>query len=706
MRVNDLPIERKLVLLTLLTSGAALILAVAGFSGYEWLNARAQAHGKLSTLASVLASNSAAALAFEDSVAAEENLQALAAESRVTGACIYDADGKLFASYRGRPESVCGLDTSAIGSRASSGDVIRIVKPILLGEDILGRLVIEGDLYELRRRLVEYGGIAFLVLLVSGSVSLLLAHGLQRLISDPIRDLAAAAQAVARDKVFALRAVKRGDDECGRLVDAFNEMLAQLEKRDAELEAHRRSLEAEVVERTAELQEANSELQTEVAVRKKAEAALRRQALHDGLTGIPNRDMLMAELDLACSKLAQDPKDAFALLFVDLDGFKLINDSLGHGAGDSLLRRAAGRLLETVRSGDLVARIGGDEFAILLSNVCDPNEARSLAERCRKALSRPFQVQGSEVFITASIGVAFGDEKSPEALLRDADAAMYRSKSGGKAAVSLFSDEMRAFPEGELKLRASLRSALHADELFVEYQPVESLVEHKPVACEALVRWRTKDGKVLYPGSFIQAAEESGLIGDLGRWVLRRSCREFVESGLHKTSMQLSVNVSPLQFRNADFTKEVTEILAESGLSPDRLRVEITESCLLNDVKGAETRLGQLNDAGVKVAIDDFGTGYSSLAYLRHLPIHVLKIDRTFVRNIASNRADYEIVSSIAGLGRALGLIVTAEGVETEQQEYSLRVVGCHEAQGYYFGRPSTIDEVAAAASTEATRQG
>ena len=565
--------------------------------------------------------------------------------------------------------------------------------------------MIERDLSDTRRRLVEYLGIAFLLLLVSGTVSLLLANRLQRLISEPIRDLAVAAQAVAREKVFALRAVKRGEDECGRLVDAFNEMLAELEKRDNDLEAHRISLEAEVVERTAELQDANSELQTEIAVRKKAEAALRRQALHDGLTGVPNREMLMSELDVACRRFAEDPESAFALLFVDLDGFKLINDSLGHGAGDSLLRRAAERLLESVRTGDLVARIGGDEFAVLLSGVSAPDEARSLAERCRQALSRPFRVQDSEVFITASIGVAFGGEKSPESLLRDADAAMYRSKSGGKAAVSLFDDEMRAFPDGELQLRAGLRSALRADELFLEYQRVESLVEHKTSACEALVRWRSKDGEVLYPGSFIQAAEESGLIGELGNWVLRRSCREFVESGLHEASMELSVNVSPLQFRNAEFTKEVTGILVESGLSPDRLRLEITESCLLNDVKGAETRLGQLNDAGVKVAIDDFGTGYSSLAYLRNLPIHVLKIDRTFIRNIASSRADYEIVSSIVGLGRALGLIVTAEGVETEQQEASLRVIGCHEAQGYFFGRPSTIDEVSAAASAKATRR-
>ncbi|HEX2501257.1 MAG TPA: EAL domain-containing protein [Methylomirabilota bacterium] len=437
----------------------------------------------------------------------------------------------------------------------------------------------------------------------------------------------------------------------------------------------------------------------DISRHKSLEGQLVQRALHDQLTGLPNRMLFMDRLEQALERSARRGKFA-AVLFLDLDRFKLVNDNLGHDHGDQLLVQVAERLRGCLRRVDTIARIGGDEFTVLLEEVGAAADAALVAERIIEAFRASFRIETQEIFVGASIGIALGGKDqgtTAQGLLRNADIAMYRAKANGRACFEVFKSSMRETVKGRLKMETELRRALDRGELRLHYQPQVDLRTARIVGLEALVRWEHPERGLVPPGSFIPIAEETGLILPIGRWVLQTACRQAsiwradTEIGL---DIVMAVNLSPRQFRHPRLVQDVGEVLAESGLDASGLEVEITEGTAMGDADATVKTLEHLKAIGIRLAIDDFGTGYSSLGYLKRFPIDVLKVDRSFVAGLPANRGDAAIVRAVVGLTRALGLKAVAEGVETADQLTELRELGCDQGQGYFFGRP-TATEVA-----------
>lgn len=438
----------------------------------------------------------------------------------------------------------------------------------------------------------------------------------------------------------------------------------------------------------------------DITARKLAEEQLQHDALHDALTGLANRVLLSDRLGVVISRVQRHPEHCFAVLFLDLDRFKSINDSLGHLIGDRLLIAISHRLLEVVRPGDTVARIGGDEFAILADELTEAKYANRLAERICEALNRPFDIDGQEIFAAASIGIAVSSSGylSPTQVLRDADIAMYRAKLQGMASYEVFDPAMHESAVALLRLENDLKHALERKEFRVHYQPIFNLASGDLMAFEALVRWQHPTRGLLCPDEFISVAEETGLILPLGSWVLREACLQMADWRKRlpdQLDIAVSVNLSPRQFCQPDLVDHVCRILEETKLAAEALRLEITEGVIMRETNAAIEKLTQLRGFGVQIHIDDFGTGYSSLSYLHRLPTDTVKIDRSFVSNLGTTEGCSEIVSTIVALARKLGMRVTAEGLETADQVASLRAMSCEFGQGFYFS--GALDPTAAA---------
>jgi diguanylate cyclase (GGDEF)-like protein len=416
------------------------------------------------------------------------------------------------------------------------------------------------------------------------------------------------------------------------------------------------------------------------------------QALHDSLTALPNRALLIDRLDHALAR-ARRWGSAISVLFVDLDDFKVVNDSLGHRVGDQLLTEVADRLRRCIRSSDTAARLGGDEFAVLLEDAGDGLDATTVAERILDDLRRPSTVDGHDVLANASIGIAgttSGTEEAGE-LLRNADMAMYRAKSQGKGRFAFFEPEMHTALLERLELEAEMRRGIEAGEFRLHYQPIVTVDDGRVVGLEALVRWQHPVRGMVPPASFIPLAEESGLIVPLGRWVLGEACRylrAWQEETPPPTPVYVSVNVSAHQLHQIGYAREVAEVLEATGLDPASLVLEITESVFMQDSEATLEKLAELRAVGVRLALDDFGTGYSSIGYLRRFPIDVLKIDKSFVDALGTQTQDASLADAIVAMGAALNIETLAEGVEDADQHDRLRALGCNFAQGYLFARP------------------
>ncbi|HYE15327.1 MAG TPA: EAL domain-containing protein [Pyrinomonadaceae bacterium] len=419
----------------------------------------------------------------------------------------------------------------------------------------------------------------------------------------------------------------------------------------------------------------------------------RHAAYHDALTGLPNRLLLADHLRLAIERAKRHPGHSFALIFLDLDRFKYINDSLGHAAGDQLLVTVGRRLGNHLRPTDTVARLGGDEFAVLLDGLEDEGDAIRVAERIQQELTTPFNLGGHEVFTTASVGITFSSPgyENPENVLRDADTAMYRAKENGKARYELFDAVMHARAVERLRLENDLRRAVERGEFSVYYQPIVSLDSDRVTGFEALVRWEHPERGFVPPTEFIPVAEETGLIVEVGQWVLRESCRQMREwqrLSFDNRLLTISVNLSGKQFLQPNLIGCVKQILHETDLDPRCLKLEITESVMMESAEAASAMLVQLRHLGVQLSIDDFGTGYSSLSYLHRFPINTLKIDRSFVTRMGDAGENSEIIRTILTLASNLGMDVIAEGVESKGQLAQLKAMGCHYGQGYLFSKP------------------
>jgi predicted signal transduction protein with EAL and GGDEF domain len=442
-------------------------------------------------------------------------------------------------------------------------------------------------------------------------------------------------------------------------------------------------------------------------------------AFHDPLTRLPNRAFFLERLTLCVSWGMLHPEYKFAVLSIDMDRFKVVNDSLGISAGDWLLVQIAQRLLGSIRRDDsllrsanvgaeadqldasgILARLGGDKFTILLDNIRNASEGIRVAERIQQNIQAPFDIDGQAVFTTASVGIAFSGTgySAAEDMLGDANTAMARAKSLGKARYEMCDPSMHATAAGRFRLETDLRLATEKQEFVVHYQPIVSLIDFRITGFEALVRWQRPEFGLVMPGGFISAAEDTGLILRIGQWILQEACRQICAWNLQfpcTPPFTMAVNISAKQFAQADLVSQIGQVLSETGLAPAMLRLELTESVTMRDEERTTRTLSELRKLGVRLCIDDFGTGYSSLSYLRRFALDILKIDRSFVTDMLNNSESEEIVKTILSLGRNLGMKVVAEGVETRGQMTLLKSLGCEFAQGYLFSRP--LDSAAVA---------
>jgi diguanylate cyclase (GGDEF)-like protein len=648
---------RKMTAVVLVASATALSTLTAAFLLLDSANSRAALRSRLSTLADVVGQNSAAALHFSDATAAVEVLEALRAEAPITSACLYEVSGGLFARYqRDKGPAACPENLAQVETAVE--DYSRVVRPVLRHGEAAGTLYLRSDLQQLqerRRRLLSLAaGLLIAALAVGGFSGFLL----QRRVSRPVLELALAMRRVTDDHNFAERVEVIGNDEIARLSVGFNTMLAEIERREV--------------------------------AKKKAEAALKQQAFCDALTGLPNRRLLT---DRLCQTLAGAERrgQQVALLYIDLDGFKLVNDSLGHQVGDRLLVNVATRLRSRVRAADTLARLGGDEFTVVLGTLGHISEAATVADALLKVLAEPFVIGEHELTISASIGISVYPDNAADssALLQQADSAMYAAKRGGKNRMMYYSPELGSAVRERLNLESQLRGAMDRGEIHIHYQPEFDLQSGRMVRFEALCRWTHPTLGAIAPLRFIPIAEESGIIVTLGAYILEQACADALQwQTTAPYPIQVAVNVSSVQFERDDFVPQVIEILNRTGLPPALLQIELTESVMLRSVDSAAETMQALRGLGVSFAIDDFGTGYSCLSYLPKLPFQALKIDRSFLPGLDSGSEAKGLVHSLIALAHNLGMRVIVEGVERPEQVNLIRAMGGNEVQGYLLGPP------------------
>ncbi len=474
------------------------------------------------------------------------------------------------------------------------------------------------------------------------------------------------------------------------LIGQLNREIEQRKSAQKQLERHGEELEEQVASRTRQLIRINRELQQEMEERRRVEENLKHLAHHDALTDLPNRLLLVDRLNHAIDR-AHRSGNQLAVMFLDLDHFKHINDSLGHALGDELLREVAQRLSARVRKGDTVARLGGDEFIVIMEKIDGPDDADVVARELMETLRHPFNLQGHRLFVDASIGICLfpRDGESCDELLRNADAAMYQAKEDGRNNYAFYNSHLTESSMDRVNTISSLRQALEQEELEVYYQPQVELPSRNVIGAEALIRWNHPETGVLQPARFLGLAEESGLIVPIGLWVLRSACHQMAQwkrAGL--PIRRVAVNLAAKQIRRSDLLPQIQQVLEETGCRPEWLELEITEGFIMRETDSAIEALRQLRRIGVNLAIDDFGTGYSSLSHLKRLPINRLKIDRSFIRDLARDPSDAAIARAVIALGTSLKLEITAEGVENAYQERFLVRESCHQAQGFRYGRP------------------
>lgn len=668
-RFHQFPIGKKLQAINLLIVGLITLLAIISLCFYMYGNLQDEYREKSKILSSLLAENVTSALLFGDKTAAQEAFDGLQTVDDVTHAELYDKAGDLFAGYTKMAVTFVApaklypqryLKDIHFGSL--SFDSAFPVLSVARDREQIGTITMHMDL---TAAYVHLGDQVFRLLLI-GLLGMYLASAalsrLQKSITLPLLSLTRSMRKVSKDGNTS--ANSSGQDEIGEMTDAFHHMVDELSLRE-------------------------QSLQQELTERRRIEAKLSQIAHFDTITNLPNRHSFNSQIDKALINYKYD-LEKFALMYIDLDNFKYVNDTFGHHIGDLLLARVGARILKTLRKDDFVARLGGDEFMVMLSGFDENSQVSAVAEKILATLKSPFALEGREAFIGASIGIAICPDngKDSENLQRRADSAMYRAKNLGKNNFQFFLDEMSRTQKNRISIEAQLHRALERNEIVVYYQPIVEINSRKIVGFEALVRWIKQDGTIVRPDEFITLAEEIGLIIDIGRYVLNTAAVQtaiWVEQfGLTFTA----VNFSSRQFKHNDLASDIFNALQNAKLQPGNFEMEITESVLMDNTIDSKNFLDMLINQGMGISIDDFGTGYSSLSYITSFPITKIKIDLSFVAKLPGDKNALAVVTAIIGLAKSLNLKVVAEGIETIEQLECLAQLGCKHGQGYLFSKP------------------
>ncbi len=648
----------------MLSCSIVLLATMVSFLVYSYFSFYQDSRERLGTLSEIIGADIGAALAFADDQGVNKSLAAFKADSSINQIVVLNSQDQVSAFYHQKMDKMPGdLQQHLKELRSKARKYFFVLNPVLekpiCRDGIrLGSVIIEQGEHVITRKLAATTGISVMILLFSLLFSYLLAERFQRLITEPVSAMASTMQEVSCTKDYSKRVLTSDIDEMGRLATHFNEMLAEIERRDITL-----------IKRQDELY---------------------KLANFDSLTGLPNRALYSDRLEQAVRRAART-EEHLAVLFIDLDNFKMINDTHGHQIGDRFLQETAVRLAAGTRVDDTLARLGGDEFSVFLQDVKSTENAIMIARKHVKNLFPHYQIEDKNLFASASVGIAIFPEHgtTAESLLKNADSAMYLAKEKGKNNVELFTDSLDVELSEKLTLSTDLRKALERGEFELFYQPRINLAHNSWASAEALLRWHHPDLGMISPDTFIPLAVQTGLILPIGEWVLREACRQLREWHCQGFPLpRVSVNVSPLQLQRQDLLGIVKDTLAANDLSPQSLELEIVESALMEDMSHSITVLKELRNYGVKISIDDFGTGYSSLSYLHILPVDILKIDRSFLWQVHESKEDEQIFAAIIAISLSLGLEVVTEGVENIEHEQILKKYSCHEAQGFYYARP------------------
>ena len=803
MAFRDYSIGKKMILVSMTTSIAALLLANAIMIGFEQFSYRRTMEQEIRVLADIVANHSQAALLFGDADVAANNLKSLTAREAIISACIYlidnadpgngNAQTRLFAQYqRDAKRWPACPDGATLQEMTSSGGVLysdkffELVRTISLEDRTIGSVLIRTTLIDATLRLQENIFVALSVVVLAALAALLIASRLEKLISAPLLHLGATARNIALNDDYSLRASKYGNDEVGEVVESFNHMLARIEEEDAilrENEERFRLFSASstvgifqtdvsghcsyVNERLAEIgkttinhlarhgwlslvhpddyEQAQSQWQhtlnsgapmtincrflshesettwvtgsvgpltsssgqaigflgtiSDISELKRAQLQLEHLAFYDMLTGLANRRLFRDRIEHILANCKRN-QTSLALLFIDIDHFKNTNDTLGHDSGDALLRIVADRLNRCVRTSDTVARLGGDEFTVILVDVRNSIAVSKVAEHILDEVRKPIYIDGHEISVTASIGIVLSAEaKDPRAdqLIKNADLALYRAKDEGRNTYRFFIEDMNTQLVEHLQLVRDFREALALKEFILHYQPQFNLADHNIVGFEALVRWVSPKRGFVSPMDFIPVAEETGLIIELGNWILLKACMDMktlIDERIVSDHCVIAVNLSVKQLLEENLVDYIQHALNTTGLAPHQLELEITESMLMENLDRALRNVEAIRQLGVLLSIDDFGTGYSSLSYMKRLPVHSIKVDRSFVRDIPADKDDMEITAAVIAMAHKLNYKVVAEGIETQEQLGFLRDCRCDYGQGYMFSKPLPFSDL------------
>jgi diguanylate cyclase (GGDEF)-like protein len=675
---QNLSIRHKLTTIILFTSVFVLVLSSSAFMVNDLWALNQSMEKNLAIQTNIIKVNITPFIQFDDNEGTAEILKGLGENADVVLAQVYK-EGHIFATYvrKGSPQT--GLISSPSYHKVtSSNQYLQYAQPILSpNQEILGTLVVILDRQALYQRIHHYITIALVIILVSTLIALILSSYLQYIITRPILALVKITQQISHHKNYTVRAQATSQDELGVLVSGFNTMLSAIQERDEQLENNREELEIMVTKRTKELKKANQQLTY--------------QAYHDALTHLPNRALFVKRSEQAIEN-AKINQEILAILFIDLDRFKYINDTLGHTAGDYLLQQVARRLLNCTHAPeDTVARLGGDEFTLLLRHLQSPTDAALIANKVLKSFDKPLKYNEHELYSTPSIGISIYPKDGVDVvtLMKTADAGMYRAKQQGRNQYCFYAENNDIATVSRLRMENKLRQALEQDEFEVWYQPRYAIPNHEIVGAEALLRWHSPELKSVPPSKFIPLAEDIGLIVPLGEWVLRKACEEnCLWQTMSCSPLHVSVNLSARQFIQEDLLSTIENVIEDTHMNPERLELELTESLIMPNAEDTIETLRGLKKLGIQISMDDFGTGYSSLSYLKRFPIDTVKIDQSFIRDIHTDADDKALVTAIIAMAHSLKLEVVAEGVETYEQFNFLNQYQCDYVQGYLFGRP------------------